>query len=98
MSFDFYELLKNIKILVSSQLMFNLKSCKNLEDLEMSRVIENLQIKHSTLGLHRESVANTNILKSPKLQKNAIFFQEFNNISKIIREIIFLKLKYVGQN
>ena len=64
----------------------------------MSRVIENLQIKHSTLGLHRESVANTNILKSPKLQKNAIFFQEFNNFSKIIRENIFLKLKHVGQN
>ena len=64
----------------------------------MSRVIENLQIIHSTLGLHKESVANMNILKSPKLQKNAIFFQEFNNISKIIREIIFLKLKYVGQN
>ena len=64
----------------------------------MSRVIENLQIKHSTLGLHRESVAHTNILKSPKLQKNAIFFQEFNNIAKIIREIIFLKLEYVGQN
>ena len=64
----------------------------------MSRVIENLQIKHSTLGLHRESVANTNILKSPKLQKNPIFFQKSNNISKIIREIIFLKLKYVGQN
>ena len=69
--------------------MFSLKSCKNLEDLEMSRVIENLQIKHSTLVQRRESVANTNILKSPKLQKNAIFFQEFNNISKLIREIIF---------
>ena len=62
-----------------SQVMHKLKSCKNLEDLEMSRVIENLQIKHSTLGLQRESVANTNILKSTKLQKNAIFFQEFNN-------------------
>ena len=73
--------------------MFSLKSYKNPEDLEMSRVIENMQIMQSTLGLHRESVANTNILKSPKLQKNAIFFQEFNNISKIIREIIFLKLK-----
>ena len=55
----------------------------------MSRVIENLQIMHSTLKLHKESVANTNILKSPKLQKNAIFFQEFNNFSKIIRENIF---------
>ena len=64
----------------------------------MSKAIKNLQIKHSTLVLHRESVANTNILKSPKLQKNAIFFQEFNNIAKIIREIIFLKLEYVGQN
>ena len=78
--------------------MFSLKSCKNLEDLEMSRVIENLQIIHSTLGLHKQSVANTNISKSPKLQKNAIFFQEFNNFSKIIRENIFLKLKHVGQN
>ena len=78
--------------------MFSLKSCKNLEDLEMFRVIENLQMIHSILGLHKESVANTNILKSPKLQKNAIFFQEFNNLSKITRENIFLKLKYVGQN
>ena len=64
----------------------------------MSRVIENLQIIHGTLGLHKESVANMNILKSPKLPKNAIFFQEFDNISKIIHEIIFFKLKYVGQN
>ena len=64
----------------------------------MSKAIKSLQIKHSTLVLHRESVANTNILKSPKLQKNAIFFQEFNNFSKIIRENIFLKLKHVGQN
>ena len=64
----------------------------------MSRVIENLQIIHSTLGLDKESVANTNILKSPKMQKNAIFFQEFNNFSKIIHENIFLKLKHVGQN
>ena len=64
----------------------------------MSRVIENLQIKHSTLELHRESVANMNILKWRKLQKNVIFFQEFNNFSKIIHENIFLKLKHVGQN
>ena len=64
----------------------------------MSRVIENMQIMQSTLGLHRESVANTNILKPPKLQKSAIFFQEFSNFSKIIRENIFLKLKYAGQN
>ena len=62
----------------------------------MSRVIENLQMIHSILGLHKESVANTNILKSPKLQKNAIFFQEINN-SKLNRENIFLKVKYVGQ-
>ena len=64
----------------------------------MSRVIENLQIIHSTLGLHKESVANTNILKSPKMEKNAISFQEINDFSKTIREIIFLKLEYIGQN
>ena len=64
----------------------------------MARVIENLQIIHSTLGLHKESVANTNILKSPKMEKNAIFFQEINDFSKTIREIIFLKLEYIGQN
>ena len=59
----------------------------------MSRVIENLQIIHSTLG-----VANTNNSKSSKLQKNAIFFQEINNFSKLISETIFLKLEYCGQN
>ena len=63
----------------------------------MSKAIESLQLKHSTLGLHRESVASRNILKSPKM-KNAIFFQEINNFSKIIHENIFLKLEYVGQN
>ena len=72
--------------------MFYLKSCKNLEDLEMSKAIKNLQIKHSTLVLHRESVANTNISKSPKMQENAIFFQEINNFLKTIRETIFVKL------
>ena len=64
----------------------------------MSKAIKNLQIKHSTLVLHRESVANTNILKSPKMEKNAIFFQEISDFSKTIREIIFLKLEYIGQN
>ena len=64
----------------------------------MSKAIKNLQIKHSTLVLHRESVANMNILKSPKMEKNAIFFQEINDFSKTIREIIFFKLEYIGQN
>ena len=32
------------------------------------------------------------------MPKNAIFFQEIDNFSKIIRENIFLKLEYVGQN
>ena len=64
----------------------------------MFRIIENQLIKQSTLGEHRERATNMNISKSPKMQKNAIFFQEFNNFSKIIRENIFLKLKHVGQN
>ena len=64
----------------------------------MSKAIKNLQIKHSTLVLHRERVANTNILKSPKMEKNAIFFQEINDFSKSIRENISLKLEYIGQN
>ena len=64
----------------------------------MLRVNENLLLKQSTLGQHKESVANTNISKSPKMQENAIFFQEINNFSKIIRENIFLKLESVGQN
>ena len=64
----------------------------------MSKAIKNLQIKHSTLVLHSESVANTDILKSPKMEKNAIFFQEINDFSKSIRENIFLKLEYIGQN
>ena len=54
----------------------------------MFKAIENLQIKHSTLVQRRESVANTNIFKSPKMQKNAISFQEINNFSKIIRDIV----------
>ena len=78
--------------------MPNWENCKNLEDFEILRVIENLLIKQSTLGQHRESVANTNISKSPKMQENAIFFQEINNFSKIIHDIIFVKLEYVGQN
>ena len=69
--------------------MLNWKSYKNLEDFEMFKAIENLQIKHSTLVQCRESVANTNIFKSPKMEKNALFFQEINDFSKIIRENIF---------
>ena len=78
--------------------MLNWKSCKNLEDFEILRVIENLLIKHSTLGRHKGSVASRNISKSPKMQENAFFFQEINNFSKIIRENIFLRLESVGQN
>ena len=78
--------------------MLNWENCKNLEVFEMLRVIEILLIKQSTLGQHRESVANTNISKSPKMQENAIFFQEINNFLKTIREIIFLKLESVSQN
>ena len=55
----------------------------------MLRVNENLLLKQSTLGQHKESVANTNISKSPKMQENAIFFQEINDFSKVIRENIF---------
>ena len=32
------------------------------------------------------------------MPRNAIFFQEINNFSKIIRENIFFKLESVGQN
>ena len=64
----------------------------------MFKAIENLRIKHSTLSLHRESVANTEHFKITKDEKNAIFFQEMDNFSKIIRENIFIKLEYIGQN
>ena len=63
--------------------MLKWENCKNLEDFELLRVIENLLIKHSTLGQHRERVAYTNISKSPKMQENAIFYQEIDNFSKI---------------
>ena len=78
--------------------MPNWKSCKNLEDFEIFRIIENSPIKISTLGQHRERATITNISKSPKMPKNAIFFQEIDNFSKFIRETIFLKLKYSGPN
>ena len=78
--------------------MLNWENCKNLEDFEILRVIENLIIKQSTLGQHRESVATMNISKSPKMQENAIFFQEINDSIKVIPETIFSKLEYVGQN
>ena len=78
--------------------MPNWKSCKNLEDFEMFRIIENQLIKQSTLGQRRERATITNISKSPKMPRNAIFFQEIDNFSKFIRETIFLKLKYCGQN
>ena len=55
----------------------------------MSRVIENLQIKHSTLGLHRKSVANTNILKSPKLQKMPSFFKNLIISQKLSVKLFF---------
>ena len=64
----------------------------------MLRLIKNLHMKHNTLVQHRESVANTNISKSPKMQENSIFFQEIDNFSKIICETISFKLEYVGQN
>ena len=64
----------------------------------MLRVNENLLIKQSTLGQRRERATITNISKSPKTPRNAIFFQEIDNFSKFIRETIFLKLKYCGQN
>ena len=78
--------------------MPNWKSCKNLEDFEMFRIIENKLIKHSTLGQRRQRATISNISKSPKMPGNAIFFQEINNFSKFIRETIFLKLEYCGQN
>ena len=69
--------------------MLSWDNCKNLEDFEICRVIESLLIKHSTLGQQRESVASTNISKSPKMQENTIFFQEIDDFLKIIRETIF---------
>ena len=78
--------------------MLKWENCKNLEDFELLRAIENFLIKHRTLGQHNESVTSTNISKSPKMQESAIFFQEINNFLKTIRETIFLKLESVGQN
>ena len=78
--------------------MLNWKNCKNLEDFDMLRVNENLLIKQSTLGQRRERATITNISKSPKMPRNAIFFQEINIFSKFIRRTVFLKLEYCGQN
>ena len=78
--------------------MLKRENYNNLEDFELLRVIENLLIKYSTLGQHNESVTSTNISKSPKMQENAMFFQEINNFLKIIRETISFKLESVGQN
>ena len=64
----------------------------------MFRIIENQLIKQSTLGQCRERATITDISKSPNMPRNAIFFQEIDYFSKIIRENIFLKLEYVGQN
>ena len=64
----------------------------------MFRIIENQLVKQSTLGQHRNRVTITNISRSPKMLRNAIFFQEINDFSKFIRETIFLKLEYCGQN
>ena len=55
-------------------------------------------MKQSTLGHCRKSASITDISKSPKMPGNATFFQEINNFSKYIRETIFLKLEYCGQN
>ena len=64
----------------------------------MFRIIENQLIKQSTLGHCRKRATITNISKSPKMPRNAIFFQEINNFSKFICETIFLKVEYCGQN
>ena len=61
-------------------------------------MIENWLIKQSTLGQHRERATITNVSKSPKMPRNAIFLQEFNHFSKFIYETIFLKLEYFDQN
>ena len=55
-------------------------------------------MKQSTLVQRRERATITDIFKSPKMTRNAIFFQEIDNFSKFIRETIFLKLDYCGQN
>ena len=55
----------------------------------MSRVIENLQLIHSTLELHTESVANTNILKSPKLQKMPSVFKNITISQKLLVKLFF---------
>ena len=77
--------------------MPNWKSCKNLEDFEIFRIIENLFIKQSTLGQCRERATITDISKSPNMPRNAIFFLEINYFSKFIRETIFFKLESCGQ-
>ena len=76
--------------------MPNWENCMNLEDFEILRVIENLLLKQSTLGQHRESVA-TNFLNHQRCKKCHLF-QEINNFSKFILETIFLILEYCGQN
>ena len=78
--------------------MPNWKSCKNFEDFEMFRIFKDQPMKQSTLGQCRERATITNISKSPKMPRNAIFYQEINNFSKFIRETIFLKQEYCGQN
>ena len=55
-------------------------------------------MKQSTLVQCRERATITNIFESPKMPRNAIFFQEINDFSKFIRETISLKLEYCGQN
>ena len=54
-------------------------------------------MKQSTLVQRSERATITNIFKSPNMPRNAIFFQEIDNFSKLIRETISLKLKYCGQ-
>ena len=55
-------------------------------------------MEQSTLVQRKERATITNIFKSPKMPRNAIFFQEINNFSKFIRENIFLKQEYCGKN
>ena len=78
--------------------MPNWKSCKIFEDFGMFRIIEYQLIRQSTLGHRRERATIMNISKSPKMPKNAIFFQDINNFPKFILETISLKLEYCGQN
>ena len=49
-------------------------------------------------GQFRERATITDISKSPKMPRIAIFFQEINDFLKIIRETIFSKLEHCGQN